>query len=46
MSYGYDITEAIAAEIGYRFRSRIEDPQDADSHRVFFVIGRDFVTGL
>ena len=46
VSYGYDITDAIDAEIGYRFRNRIEDPEDADSHRVYFVLGRDFVTGL
>jgi hypothetical protein len=46
VSYGYDFTEAISAEVGYTFRNRIEDPEDADSHRVYFVIGREFVTGL
>ena len=46
MSYGYDLTDAIDADIGYRFRNRIEDPEDADSHRVYFVLGRDFETGL
>ena len=46
LSYGYDFTSAITAEVGYTFRNRIEDPEDADSHRVYFVIGREFVTGL
>jgi hypothetical protein len=46
LSYGYDFTEAVTAEVGYTFRNRIEDPQDATSNRFYFVIGRDFVTGL
>ena len=46
LSYGYDFTPAITGEVGYTFRNRIEDPEDADSHRVYFVIGREFVTGL
>ena len=46
VSYSYDLTEAVSAEIGYSFRHRVEDPDDATSHRVYVVIGRDFVTGL
>ena len=46
LRYGYDLTEAITAEVGYTFRNRIEDPEDATSNRVYFVIGREFVTGL
>jgi hypothetical protein len=46
LRYGYDFTEAITAEVGYTFRNRIEDPEDATSNRVYFVIGREFVTGL
>ena len=46
LRYGYDFTEAITAEVGYTFRNRIEDPEDATSNRVYFVIGRTFVTGL
>lgn len=46
LSYGYDFTESVSAEVGYTFRNRIEDPLDATSNRVYFVIGRDFVTGL
>jgi hypothetical protein len=45
-TYAYDITELVTAELGYRFRNRIEDPADADSHRVFFNIARNFETGL
>jgi hypothetical protein len=46
LRYGYDFTEAITAEVGYTFRNRIEDPEDATSNRFYFVIGREFVTGL
>jgi hypothetical protein len=45
-NYSYDLTPAVAAEVGYRFRSREEDPTDANSHRVYLVIGRTFSTGL
>ena len=45
-SYIYDLTEQVSAEMGYGYRRRIEDPDDADSHRVFLVIGRTFETGL
>lgn len=45
-SYTYDFTEAVSAEIGYGYRHRIEDPEDANSHRLFLVFGRSFQTGL
>jgi hypothetical protein len=45
-SYIYDMTDTVSAELGYGYRHRIEDPDDADSHRVFMVIGKTFETGL
>jgi hypothetical protein len=36
----------VTEDIGYRFRSEIEDPSNATSNRVFFQIGRTFSTGL
>jgi hypothetical protein len=36
----------VSAEIGYGYRHRIEDPEDANSHRLFLVFGRSFQTGL
>jgi hypothetical protein len=45
-SYIYDFTENISGQVGYGYRHRIEDPDDADSHRLFVVIGRTFETGL
>jgi hypothetical protein len=45
-SYLYDLTEVVTAEIGYGYSNRIEDPEDAQSHSVFLVIGRTFETGL
>lgn len=44
--YIYDVTETVSAEVGYQFRNRIEDPEDATSNAVFFVIGKTFETGL
>jgi hypothetical protein len=44
--YIYDVTRSVSAEVGYRFRNRIEDPDDATSNAVYFVIGRAFETGL
>ena len=44
--YSHDITERVSADIGYRFRSRQQDPEDAQSNAVFFEIGRTFETGL
>ena len=43
-TYSYDITEVVSADIGYRFRSRKQDPEDAQSNAVFFQIGRTFET--
>ena len=43
-TYSYDITEVVSADIGYRFRSRTQDPEDAQSNAVFFQIGRTFET--
>jgi hypothetical protein len=45
-SFVYDVTRSVSAELGYGYRHRIEDPDDADSHRVFVVIGKTFQTGL
>lgn len=45
-SFIYDLTEMVSAEVGYGYRHRQEDPDDADSHRLFMVIGRTFETGL
>jgi hypothetical protein len=44
--YSYDLTRVVTADLGYRFRSEIEDPSNANSNRVFFRIGRTFSTGL
>ena len=43
-TYSYDITEVVSADIGYRYRSRDEDPESAQSNAVFFQIGRTFET--
>lgn len=42
------LTETVTAELGYRYRAQNEDAPgfDADSHRVFFSIGKTFQTGL
>lgn len=45
-SYIHSLTETVSAEIGYGFRHRIEDPDDATSNRFFVVIGKTFETGL
>lgn len=45
-TFGYDLTERISADIGYRFRWREEGATSADSHAVFVQIGRSFVTGF
>jgi hypothetical protein len=45
-SLGYDLTAAVSADVGYRYRIRDEGPENADSHAVFFQIGRTFVTGF
>ena len=43
-TYSYDITEVVSADIGYRYRRRQEDPEDASSNAIFFQIGRTFET--
>jgi hypothetical protein len=43
-TYSYDITEVVSADIGYRFRSRQEDPEDAQSNAFFIQIGLSFET--
>ena len=45
-SYTYDVTQSISAEVGYGYRSKVEDPKDADSHRVYVTLGKTFETGL
>ena len=40
--YSHDLTGTVSADIGYRYRHREEDPQSADSHAVFFEIGKSF----
>jgi hypothetical protein len=45
-SYIHSLTETVSAQIGYGFRHRVEDPEDATSNRVFLVIGKTFETGL
>ena len=45
-SYIHNLTGSVSAEIGYGFRNRVEDPEDASSNRVFLVIGKTFETGL
>jgi hypothetical protein len=45
-SYIHEFTASVSGEVGYGYRHRIEDPDDADSHRLFLVIGKTFETGL
>lgn len=45
-SYIYDFTDSVSGQVGYGYRHRIEDPEDADSHRLFLSIGKSFETGL
>ena len=42
--YSYALTEQVSADVGYRFRQRTEDPEDATSHAVFIELGRSFAT--
>ena len=41
-TYSYELTEVVSANIGYRFRKRDEDPQNATSNAVFLEVGRAF----
>jgi opacity protein-like surface antigen len=43
-TYSHALTEAVFADIGYRFRSRDEEPDSAQSHAVFLEVGRTFET--
>lgn len=43
-AYNYALTEVVEASVGYRFRSRDEDPDSATSNSVFVEIGRTFET--
>ena len=45
-SYFRDLTATVTAELGYTYRNRFEDPEEAHSHRVFFVLARSFESGL
>jgi len=45
-SYIHSLTETVSAQIGYGFRHRVEDPEDATSNSVFLIIGKTFETGL
>ena len=45
-SYIHNLTETVSAQVGYGFRNRVEDPDNATSNRVFLVIGKTFETGL
>jgi hypothetical protein len=45
-TYSYDLTEVVTTDLGYRFQNRLRDSGDAESHQVFFAIGRTFQTGL
>lgn len=42
--YRRDITPVVSASLGYGLTQRFDDPNDATSNRVFFQIGRSFVT--
>jgi hypothetical protein len=44
--YNYAFSEVVAASVGYGLTQRHEDDDDATSNRVFFRIGRSFVTGF
>ena len=45
-SYTRELTNSIAATVGYRYRTRVENPDDAQGQQVFFTIGKTFQTGL
>jgi hypothetical protein len=44
--YTRNFTQLVAGSVGYTLTQRYEDPTDATSNRVFFRIGRSFVTGF
>lgn len=43
-AYSYALTEVVTASLGYRFRARNEDPEEARGNAVFVEIGRTFET--
>jgi hypothetical protein len=43
-AYSYALTEVVTASLGYRFRARNEDPEEATGNAVFVEIGRTFET--
>ena len=43
-TYSRALTEVVAANVGYRYRTFEQDPDDAHSNSVFFEIGRTFST--
>lgn len=43
-TYSRALTEVVAANIGYRYRTYDQDPDDAHSNSIFFEIGRTFTT--
>lgn len=45
-SYTRELTSSVSASLGYRYRTRTEDPDDAKGQQVFFTIGKTFQTGL
>ena len=42
--YSHAITDAVSADIGYRFRQRDEEPENATGHAVFLTLARSFET--
>jgi hypothetical protein len=43
-TYSHALTEVVDLDLGYRYRSRDEEPESADSHAVFLQLGRTFET--
>ena len=43
-TYTHALTQNVSADIGYAYRSRDEDPENAASNAIFFQIGRTFET--
>jgi opacity protein-like surface antigen len=43
-AYSYALTEVVSANLGYRYRSFDQNPDDATSNAVFVEIGRSFST--
>lgn len=42
--YNREITSVVSASLGYNLTQSFDDPDDATSNRIFFQIGRSFVT--